>query len=92
MTAKSGSSEAESVGQFFHILGGVAHPRGCAHLPHGYEITVYTSCCNADTGVYYYTTYDNNQITAVSMHHEDLDGVALVHYPIIQKQNIFCQN
>ena len=43
-------------------------------------------------GVYYYTTYDNNQITAVSMHHEDLDGVALVHYPIIQKQNIFCQN
>ena len=69
----SGDSEEESVGQFFHILGGVAHPRGCAHLPHGYEITVYTSCCNADTGVYYYTTYDNNQITAVSMHHEDLD-------------------
>ena len=57
-----------------------------------YEITLYTSCCNADTGVYYYTTYDNNQITAVSMHHEDLEGVALVHYPIIQKQNIFCQN
>lgn len=29
----SGDSEEESVGQFFHILGGVAHPRGCAHLP-----------------------------------------------------------
>ena len=48
--------------------------------------------CLLYTSVYYYTTYDNNQITAVSMHHEDLDGVALVHYPIIQKQNIFCQN
>ena len=82
-----------SVSQFFHILGSVEQQRGCCELDDGkYEITLYTSCCNADTGVYYYTTYDNSQIAAVSMHHEDLDGAALVHYPIIQKQNIFCQN
>ena len=23
-----------------------------------YEITIYTSCCNADKGIYYYTTYN----------------------------------
>ena len=91
--SKSADDEMSSVSQFFHILGSVEQQRGCCELDDGkYEITLYTSCCNADTGVYYYTTYDNNQITAVSMHHEDLDGVALVHYPIIQKQNIFCQN
>ena len=82
----------ESAGQFFHILGGVAHPRGCAHLPHGYEITVYTSCCNADTGVYYYTTYGNHQITAVDMHRENLDGDRLVRYPLVQGEQIALQN
>ena len=92
MSAKSGSSEAESVGQFFHILGGVAHPRGCAHLPHGYEITVYTSCCNADTGVYYYTTYGNQQICAVDMHKVDLNGGEVVSYELKKQQGICYQN
>ena len=80
------------MGQFFHILGGVAHPRGCAHLPHGYEITVYTSCCNADTGVYYYTTYGNQQICAVDMHKVDLDGGEVVSYELKKQQGICYQN
>ena len=47
--AVSGSSEAESVSQFFHILGAVDQPRGCCEVKNGqYEITIYTSCCNAD--------------------------------------------
>lgn len=91
--AQSAPDEASSVSQFFHILGSVEQQRGCCELEGGkYEITLYTSCCNANQGIYYYTTYDNRQITAVSMHHEDLDGKTLVHYPIVQKQNIFCQN
>ena len=28
-----------------------------------YERTIYTSCCNATRGIYYYTTYDNHQIS-----------------------------
>ena len=32
-----------------------------------YEITIYTSCCNATKGIYYYTTYDNHGINAVDM-------------------------
>lgn len=37
---------------------------------------MYTSYCNADQGIYYYTTYGNHQITAVDMHKEELDGNA----------------
>ena len=93
MNAKSGSGEAESVGQFFHILHAVEQQRGCCELDGGkYEITLYTSCCNADKGIYYYTTYGNHQITAVDMHRENLDGDRLVRYPLVQGEQIALQN
>ena len=57
-----------------------------------YEITIYTSCCNADKGIYYYTTYDNHQITAVDMHKEDLDGNSLINYPMLKGEQIRFQN
>ena len=53
-----------------------------------YEITLYTSCCNADKGIYYYTTYENHQITAVDMHKENLDGTDIVKYPLVTGENI----
>ena len=44
-------SEEESVGQFFHILGSVDQQRGCCEVAEGkYEITIYTSCWNAQRG------------------------------------------
>lgn len=79
MNALSGDSEGESVSQFFHILGSVDQQRGCCKLGEDkYEITLYTSCCNADKGIYYYTTYDNHQISGVDMHQENLDGTQLI--------------
>ncbi len=88
-----GDSEGESVSQFFHILGSVEHQRGAVNLGDGkYEITVYTSCCNTDKGIYYYTTYGNRQITAVDMHRENLDGTALVSYPLIHAEQIRFDN
>lgn len=91
--AVSGDSESESISQFFHILGSVAQQRGCVRLEDGnYEITVYTSCCNTDRGIYYYTTYENSRITAVDMHREDLNGRMLSVYPLIKGQQIFMQN
>ena len=93
MNSLSGDSEAQSVSQFFHILGSVDQQRGCCDLGEGkYEITLYTSCCNADRGVYYYTTYDNHQISAVDMRRENLDGQTLVRYPLVQGEQIFHQN
>ena len=93
MNSLSGESESESISQFFHILGSVAQQRGCVHMGEDkYEITLYSSCCNTDRGIYYYTTYENSQITGVDMHHEDLDGTEIVTYPLITGQQIRMQN
>ena len=93
MNSVSGDSEEESVSQFFHILGSVDQQRGCCEVHDGkYEITIYTSCCNLDKGIYYYTTYNNHQISAVDIHRENLDSDKLVRYPIILNQNINFQN
>ena len=89
----SGESEAESVSQFFHILGSVDQQRGCCEVADGkYEITLYTSCCNATKGIYYYNTYENHQISAVDMHRENLDSENLICYPVIQGEQIHFQN
>ncbi len=88
-----GDSEKESVGQFFHILGSVEHQRGAVNLGDGkYEITVYTSCCNTDKGIYYYTTYSNRQITAVALHRKNLDSTELVSYPLEFEEQIKFMN
>ncbi len=93
MNSLSGDSEEESVTQFFHILGSVAQPKGCCDLGSGkYEITYYTSCCSADRGIYYYTTYNNSMITAVSLQSEDLDSNRLISYPLTDTQQFRYQN
>lgn len=93
MNSLSGDSEEESVGQFFHILGAVEQQNGCCELADGkYERTIYTSCCNTERGIYYYTTYGNRQITAVDMFREDLDGQVLRRYPLIVQEQIRMQN
>lgn len=93
LNSLSGSGEAESVGQFFHILGSVEQVRGCCEVAQGkYEITIYTSCFNADKGVYYYTTYNNRRITAVDMHRENLDSDSLARYPMLDKEDVLRQN
>ena len=93
MNSVSGESENESVSHFFHILQSVAMPRGCVKVSEdNYAITIYNSCCNTDRGIYYYTTYDNNQINAVDMHKENLNGNALIAYPLKKDQSINCQN
>lgn len=93
MNSISGESEKESVSQFFHILGSVDQQRGCCEVDEGkYEFTIYTSCCNADRGILYYTSYDNHQITAVDMGLENLDGAELIRYPMLREEQIRVQN
>ena len=89
----SGKGETESVSQFFHILGSVDQQRGCCEVTDGkYEITLYTSCCNTAKGIYYYTTYENHQISAVDMNRENLDSDLLICYPVLQGEKINFQN
>ncbi len=93
LNSVSGNSESESISQFFHILGSVAQQRGCVHMGNGqYEITIYTSCCNTDKGIYYYTTYENSQITGVDMYKENLDSKKLIAYPLVYGQQIRMEN
>ncbi len=93
MNSLSGDSESESISQFFHILTSVEQQRGCVHMGEDkYEITIYSSCCNMDKGIYYYTTYENNQITGIDMYKENLDGQELINYNLIEGQQIYMQN
>ena len=93
LNAVSDRTEAASVSQCFHILGTVEQTRGCCAVgDDGYEITIYTACCNASRGIYYYTTYDNRRIAAVDMHREQLDGAHLSRYPLMRGDQIAWQN
>ena len=93
LNSVSAPDEAESVGQFFHILGSVAQQKGVSVVREDeYEYTLYSCCCNADSGVYYYTTYTNSCISAVDMHREKLDGGSVVFYPLRKAQQICFHN
>lgn len=87
------SHENAAVSQFFHILDSVSHTRGCCDVgDENFEITQYTSCCDAENSIYYYTTYQNRQISAVNMQRENLNGADLIFYPLIQTEQIYMQN
>ncbi len=93
LNSVSGKSETESVSQFFHILGSVDQQRGCCQLEDGsYEVTIYTSCCNATKGIYYYTSYENSRPSAVSLHHCDLEGAVPERFSLVTEQSIHWQN
>ena len=93
LNSVSKSDEKDSVSQFFHILGSVDQQKGCCLVRDDeYEITIYTSCCNLTKGIYYYTTYNNHQITAVDMNKENLDGDSLIRFPVIQQGEVRWQN
>lgn len=80
------------INQFFHILRTVSMPRGSVIVDGRYEITQYSSCCDTDAGIYYYTTYENSQITAVNMFHVDLNTKSLHQYALNTEPNIMYAN
>ncbi len=90
--AKVYTEEAAAVSQCFHILGAVKQTEGCVDVNSKLEKTVYTSCCNLDKGIYYYTTYENSQLTAVHLYHENLDNKELIAYPLSFSQHIRIEN
>jgi len=75
-------TEQSDVNQLFHILNSAAMPKGCVRAVDGFEYTRYSSCCNADRGIYYYTTYDRLGIRSVNMHDVDLNQSHLYAYDI----------
>lgn len=75
--------------QFFHILEVVSQTNGCVRLEDGkLEQTVYTSCCDTENLIYYFTTYCNRQINAVKLLNENIDSNKLIRYNIEKEQQI----
>lgn len=85
-------TEADSISQFFHILGSVAQQKGCVRVNDSFEQTIYSSCCNTDQCIYYYKTYENSQITGIHLFHENLDSRKLLKFPFSTQQQIHFQN
>lgn len=84
-----GDSEEQSVSRFFHLLDAVAMPDGIVTTPEGkYEKTSYSCCVNAGRGIFYYKTYENNQLTAIDMRRENLEGNQLIEYALIRQQQV----
>lgn len=83
------TDENSSVHQFFHIIGDVSQTRGINETEEGFEITIYTSCCNAQKGIYYYTTYNNSRINGINMHNCDLNADKLFSFPLKKEGEIW---
>ena len=86
-------NEMENVAQFFHVLDSVSMLKGSTLTDSGKnDITIYSCCINVDQGIFYYKTYDNNQITAIRLHSVDLDGDKLVAFPLRKEQAVLYEN
>ncbi len=86
-SAPKGSSEEESVSEFFHILASVAQPRGTGVFEEKYEVTIYSSCFSAAEMTYYYTTYGNRRIHGLRLK-DRLDGRSPIVFPLALKEEI----
>lgn len=82
LNSRSKNDEISSVIQFMHILNSVFQIDGCTQVGEDFEKTLYSSCCNMDKGIYYYTTYENAQISAVDMHNYNIDDHNLISIPL----------
>lgn len=89
LNSKCDFNEESSITQFFHILDSVAMVKGSVVTQNKkYEVTSYSCCINQTKGIYYYKTYNNNQITAVRMNEQNMNSQELTSYELIQNQQI----
>ena len=88
LNSECDDTEDSSISQFFHILDSVAQINGCVRVGESFEKTIYSSCCNMDKGIYYYTTYNNRQITGICLKSKDIESDSLYAFPLITKQDI----
>lgn len=83
------SAELKEVSRFFHLMDTVAQPCGFVKTNEGKNVlTVYTSCANADTSTYYFTTYNCRRIRAVRLADARLDSDTLVSFPLSDREDV----
>ena len=77
-------TESGGVNQFFHILSSVEMPKGCVRTEdEKVKYTIYSSCCDLDEIIYYYTTYEKKQPTALRLFDNNLEGDELIKFKLI---------
>lgn len=77
------SAGDDAVNQFFRILDAVAMVRGSVMTPEGKpDMTLYSCCADPARGVYYFKTYDNSRIHAVSLLRSPLEASTLCCWPL----------
>ncbi len=65
---------------FFHIMDSVKVPLGCIITDTSEAVsTIYTSCGDLESGVYYYNTYNEQGIKAISLSEFDLNANGLFY-------------
>jgi len=86
-------TERDGINGLFHILSTCDLPKGAVVTPDGLEdVTIYTSAMCIESGTFYYHGYDNRQITAIHLFHEDLDAHSIKTYPFIREQAFHYEN
>ena len=91
--SKCNDDELSSVTQFFHIMDSVSMVKGSVLTKDDKcDLTAYTCCINATKGIYYYKTYDNNQITAIKLNEKNINSKTLELYYLNENQNIKYEN
>lgn len=77
---------------FFRIMASIEQTKGSVILQNRKEvISVYTSCCDTQKGIYYYKTYESG-INAIDMKKVDTNQKTLFSFKLIKEPNILYQN
>ncbi len=89
MNSNCPKSEDGAVSQFFHILGSVTQQRGTVITEEGEPyLTQYSSCCNTDTGRYYFVTYENARICYVDLR-DYVGGERVIWFSLPKTQDFY---
>ena len=81
-------TDANSVGQVFHILDFVKQTDGLVSVSGKCEKTQYSVCADLNTGTYYYKTYGNSRISAVRLTEETKTSSVLSRFPMKLDEDI----
>lgn len=86
-------TELDGITAVFHILNNCSLPIGSVIVENGGESkTIYSSAMCAESGNYYYKTYNNSQITVINLFKENLNGKTIISFPTRQNQQLFREN
>lgn len=88
-----GDDELSGVTTLFKVLDNTAMIYGSVITSKNLKFkTFYKSSMCLEKGIYYYNTYNNNQVTAISMFNEDLDTANIKVFPYRNTQSIYSEN